>query len=45
LTVQGRAPLAPLISLLVGNGAQIEEVRKSVPNLEDVFLKLMEEER
>ncbi|MGB9604904.1 MAG: ATP-binding cassette domain-containing protein [Bryobacteraceae bacterium] len=37
------AELAPLISLLVGSGVQIEEVRKA--SLEDVFLTLIEEEK
>ena len=32
-----------LVSLLVGAGAEVEEVQKSKANLEDVFLSLMEE--
>ncbi len=36
---------APLVSLLVGAGAQVEEVRKNEASLEDVFLTLMEEEK
>ena len=37
--------IAPLINRLVGAGAQIEEVRRERASLEEVFLKLMEEER
>ncbi len=36
---------APLVSLLVGAGVQVEEVRKGKASLEEVFLTLMEEER
>lgn len=36
---------APLVSLMVSNGASIEEVRKGKASLEDVFLTLMEEEK
>lgn len=35
---------APLVSLLVNAGAQIEEVRKGKANLEETFLALVEEE-
>jgi ABC-2 type transport system ATP-binding protein len=35
---------APLISLLVGAGVQVEEVRRAKASLEEVFLTLMEEE-
>ena len=37
--------IAPLISLLVSEGAQVEEVRRDRASLEDVFLTLMEEEK
>jgi ABC-2 type transport system ATP-binding protein len=37
--------VAPLVTLMVGAGAEIEEVRKGNPSLEEVFLTLMEEER
>lgn len=37
--------VAPLVSLLVQHGAQVEEVRKGQASLEDVFLTLMEEEQ
>lgn len=33
-----------LVSFLVNAGVQVEEVRKNKDNLEDIFLKLMEEE-
>jgi ABC-2 type transport system ATP-binding protein len=36
---------APLVSLLVGAGVQVEEVHKGKANLEDTFLTLMEEEK
>ncbi|MFC1935442.1 ATP-binding cassette domain-containing protein [Chloroflexota bacterium] len=36
---------APLVSLLVSAGAQVEEVRKGQASLEEAFLALMEEER
>ncbi|MCL4559338.1 MAG: ABC transporter ATP-binding protein [Chloroflexi bacterium] len=36
---------APLVTLLVSKGAEIEEVRKDQASLEDVFLKLVEEEK
>ena len=35
---------APLVSLLVGAGAEVEEVRRGKASLEEVFLRLMEEE-
>ena len=38
------AETAPLISLLVGAGAQVEEVRRGKASLEDVFLTMMQEE-
>jgi ABC-2 type transport system ATP-binding protein len=34
-----------LVSLLVGEGVQVEEVRRQMASLEDVFLTLMEEEK
>ena len=36
---------APLVSAMVANGVQIEEVEKYKASLEDVFLALMEEEK
>lgn len=45
LTVYLRQPVdsAPLITLLVNAGAQVEEVRKGSASLEEVFLALVEE--
>jgi ABC-2 type transport system ATP-binding protein len=37
--------LAPLVSLMVAAGAQVEEVRRDKASLEEVFLALTEEER
>jgi ABC-2 type transport system ATP-binding protein len=39
------AETAPLVSLMVGVGVEVDEVRRSKASLEDVFLTLMEEER
>jgi ABC-2 type transport system ATP-binding protein len=36
---------APLVRLLVGAGAEVEEVRRGKASLEEVFMTLMEEER
>jgi ABC-2 type transport system ATP-binding protein len=36
---------APLVSMIVSAGVQVEEVRKGRASLEDVFLTLMEEEK
>jgi ABC-2 type transport system ATP-binding protein len=41
----GAVDVAPLVSLIVNAGAEVEEVRKENASLEDVFLTLMEEER
>jgi len=38
-------PSAPLVSLLVSTGAQVEEVRRGQASLEEVFLTLMEEDK
>lgn len=37
--------VAPLVSLMVGAGAQVEEVRRGKASLEEVFVTLMEEEQ
>jgi ABC-2 type transport system ATP-binding protein len=37
--------IAPLVSLLVSTGAQVEEVRRAKASLEDVFLTLIQEDR
>ena len=39
------AEAAPLVTWLVSEGAEVEEVRKGKASLEDVFMTLMEEER
>jgi ABC-2 type transport system ATP-binding protein len=43
LQFDGEADTAPIISLLVAGGAQVEEVNKSKASLEDIFLSLVEE--
>lgn len=45
IELRGDSKLAPLVSLLVHAGAEVEEVRRGKASLEDVFLTLMEEER
>jgi ABC-2 type transport system ATP-binding protein len=45
LTLRGDARVAPLVSLVVRQGGEVEEVHKGAATLEDVFLTLMEEER
>jgi ABC-type multidrug transport system ATPase subunit len=45
IELKPEAQSASLIALLVNAGAQIEEVRKARPSLEEVFLTLMEEEK
>lgn len=44
ITLAERAEAAPLVGLLVGEGAQIEEVRREAASLEATFLELMAEE-
>jgi ABC-2 type transport system ATP-binding protein len=39
------ADMAALVSLIVGHGGLVEEVRREKASLEDVFLTLMEEEQ
>lgn len=41
----GETEVAPLITLLVNAGVQIEDVRREQASLEDVFLTLMEEDQ
>lgn len=43
--LRGDADTGPLVSLMVNEGANIEEVRRGKASLEDVFLTLMEEDR
>jgi len=45
IELRSGADLAPLVSLIVGAGAAVEEVRRETASLEDVFLALMEEEK
>jgi ABC-2 type transport system ATP-binding protein len=44
IDLQQDTATAPLVSLLVGAGAEVEEVRRGKASLEDVFLTLMQEE-
>ncbi len=44
LTLRQPVETAPLVSLLVGAGGEVEEVHKSKASLEDVFLSLMKED-
>ncbi|MGQ9675419.1 MAG: ATP-binding cassette domain-containing protein [Chloroflexota bacterium] len=45
LDLEDNVEVAPLVSLLVREGARVEEVRKGKASLEEAFLALMEEER
>jgi ABC-2 type transport system ATP-binding protein len=45
IDLRGEADAAPLVSLLVGAGVEVEEVRRGKASLEEVFLTLIEEER
>jgi ABC-2 type transport system ATP-binding protein len=45
LDLRQETEAAPLVSLLVSAGAQVEEVRRGKASLEEVFLTLMQEER
>jgi ABC-2 type transport system ATP-binding protein len=45
LSLKGDVEIAPLVSLVVIEGAEVEEVRRDKASLEDVFLTLMEEEK
>lgn len=42
--LKGDARVAPLITLLVQAGGEVEEVRRGVASLEDVFLTLVKKE-
>jgi ABC-2 type transport system ATP-binding protein len=44
IELRGENRIAPLVSLIVQSGGEIEEVRRGKASLEDVFLSLMEEE-
>jgi len=43
--MEDHSPMSPLVAMLVGAGAEIEEIRKENASLEDVFLTLMEDGR
>jgi ABC-2 type transport system ATP-binding protein len=45
LDLHAATEVAPLVSLLVAHGVQIEEVRKGQASLEDAFLTLVEDEK
>jgi ABC-2 type transport system ATP-binding protein len=45
IDLRAETDAAPLVSLLVGAGVQVEEVRRGKASLEEVFVTLMEEER
>lgn len=42
--LRAEADTAPLVSLLVGAGVQVKEVRRGKASLEKVFVTLIEEE-
>jgi ABC-2 type transport system ATP-binding protein len=44
LTLADGAEMAPLVSLMVGAGVQVDEVRRESSSLEDAFLSLVEAE-
>ena len=44
ITLQDRVETAPLVNLLVMQGASVEEVRKQEASLEESFLALVEDE-
>ena len=44
IELRGESEIAPIVSLIVQSGGEIEEVRRGKASLEDVFLTLMEEE-
>jgi hypothetical protein len=43
IDLRGEADIAPLVSLIVQSGGEVEEVRRGESSLEDVFLTLMKE--
>jgi hypothetical protein len=45
LTLKDGARVAPLVSLIVREGGEVEEVRSGQGSLEEVFLTLMDEEK
>jgi ABC-2 type transport system ATP-binding protein len=45
IELRGEAEAAPLVSLIVRSGGEVEEVRRGEGSLEDVFLTLMKEDK
>ena len=45
IVLREETDVAPLVSMLVGEGVQVEEVHHGKASLEEVFLTLMEEEK
>ena len=45
IDLKGEQNMAPLVSLLVASGAQVEEVHKGQASLEEAFLTMMEEDK
>jgi len=45
IDLRGEAETAPLVSLIVQSGGEVEEVRRGEGSLEDVFLTLMKENK
>ena len=44
IDVKENIKMSPLIGIMIGEGVEIEEIKKEKASLEEVFLKLMEEE-
>ena len=44
ILLRGKVGAAPIVKMMVEQGAQVEEVRKGKASLEDVFLSLMADE-
>jgi ABC-2 type transport system ATP-binding protein len=44
IELRGESEIAPLVSLIVRSGGEVEEVRRGKASLEEVFLTLMKEE-
>jgi hypothetical protein len=45
LVLKNGAAIEPLVTLIVREGGELQEIRSDQGNLEDVFLALMEEDR
>ena len=44
LDLQGEGRVGPLITLIVQDGGEVEEIRRSQTSLEELFLTLMQED-